>query len=73
MFGYYFDLALRSFKRNKVLTAVMVVLIGVGVAATMTTFAVLRAVSGDPVPGKSAHNFTFVSLLSRCFTSPTVV
>jgi putative ABC transport system permease protein len=57
MFGYYFDLALRSFKRNKVLTAVMVVLIGVGVAATMTTFAVLRAVSGDPVPGKSTHLF----------------
>ncbi len=57
MFGYYLDLALRSFRRNRVLTAVMVVLIGVGVAATMTTFAALRAVSGDPVPGKSARLF----------------
>jgi putative ABC transport system permease protein len=57
MFGYYINLALSSFKRNKVLTAVMVALIGVGVAATMTTFAALRAVSGDPVPGKSARLF----------------
>lgn len=57
MFVYYLDLALRSFRRNKVLTALMVALIGIGVAATMTTFAALRAVSGDPVPDKSAWLF----------------
>lgn len=57
MFGYYLTLALRSLKRNPLLTALMVGLIGLGVAATMTTWAALRAVSGDPVPGKSAHLF----------------
>lgn len=57
MFGHYLTLALRSLKRNPLLTALMVGLIGVGVAATMTTWAALRAVSGDPVPGKSAHLF----------------
>lgn len=55
MFAYYFDLALRSFRRNAALTALMVALIGIGMAATMTTFAALRAISSDPVPGKSAE------------------
>lgn len=57
MFGYYLDLALRGWKRNPVLTALMIALVGVGVAATMTAFAALRAVSGDPVPGKSSRIF----------------
>lgn len=57
MFGYHLTLAWRSLRRNPVLTSLMVLLIGVGVAACMTTWAALRAVSGDPVPGKSAHLF----------------
>jgi putative ABC transport system permease protein len=57
MFVYYLNLALRSLKRNPALTALMVALVGVGVAAVMTTYAALRAVSGDPVPGKSAGIF----------------
>ena len=32
MFGYYLDLALRSLRRNKVLTALMVLAIAVGSA-----------------------------------------
>ncbi|MBU6415776.1 MAG: ABC transporter permease [Xanthomonadaceae bacterium] len=58
MFGYYFDLALRSLKRNPALTALMVVAIGFGVAASMITYSVFRAVSGNPIPDKSAQLFT---------------
>lgn len=54
MFAYYLDLALRSLKRNPALTALMIVTIGFGVAASMTTWSVFRAVSGDPIPWKSS-------------------
>lgn len=57
MFIYYLDLALRSLKRNKVLTALMVVAIAVGIGASMTTLTVMHLLSGDPLPGKSAHIF----------------
>jgi putative ABC transport system permease protein len=55
MFGYYLDLALRSLKRNKVLTTLMVLAIAVGIGASMTTLTVMHILSGDPLPGKSAH------------------
>ncbi|MGH8115550.1 MAG: ABC transporter permease, partial [Rhodanobacteraceae bacterium] len=54
---YYLDLALRSLKRNKMLTALMILTIGFGVAASMTTWSVFRAVSGDPIPWKSSKLF----------------
>ena len=57
MFAYYLDLALRSLKRNKALTGLMILTIGFGVAASMTTWSVLRAVSGDPIPWKSSKLF----------------
>jgi putative ABC transport system permease protein len=53
MFGYYLDLALRSLKRNKILTALMVVAIALGIGASMTTLTVLHVLSGDPLPDKS--------------------
>jgi putative ABC transport system permease protein len=53
MFAYYFDLALRSFRRNKVLTALMVLAIALGIGASMTTLTVFHVLSGDPVPGRS--------------------
>lgn len=53
MFAYYCDLALRSFKRNKVLTALMVLAIALGIGASMTTLTVFYILSGDPMPGKS--------------------
>jgi putative ABC transport system permease protein len=53
MFGYYIDLALRSLKRNKVLTALMVVCIGLGIGAGMTMLTVLHVMSGDPLPARS--------------------
>ena len=55
MFAYYIDLALRSLKRNKALTALMILTVGFGVAASMTTWSVFRAVSGDPIPWKSSR------------------
>jgi putative ABC transport system permease protein len=57
MFAYYLDLALRSLKRNRALTALMILTIAFGVAASMTTWSVFRAVSGDPIPWKSAQLF----------------
>ncbi|MCX7513667.1 ABC transporter permease [Frateuria hangzhouensis] len=54
MFGYYLDLALRSLKRNKALTALMVLAIAVGIGASMTTLTVVHLLSGDPIPGKSS-------------------
>ncbi|MBS0557168.1 MAG: ABC transporter permease [Proteobacteria bacterium] len=57
MFGYYLDLALRSLKRNPALTVLMVMAIGFGVAASMITYSVFRAVSGNPIPDKSAQLF----------------
>jgi putative ABC transport system permease protein len=57
MFAYYLDLALRSLKRNKVLTALMVIAIAVGIGASMTTLTVMHLLSGDPLPGKSGTLF----------------
>ena len=57
MFGYYFNLALRSFRRNKVLTALMVLAIALGIGASMTTLTVFHVLSGDPIPQKSDKLF----------------
>ncbi|WP_369977050.1 ABC transporter permease [Xanthomonas bundabergensis] len=57
MFGYYFRLALRSFRRNKVLTALMVLAIALGIGASMTTLTVFYVLSGDPIPQKSDKLF----------------
>src|SRR5580698_8893192 len=53
MFGYYIRLALRSLRRNAVLTALMIAAIAVGIGASMTTLTVFRAMLGDPIPQKS--------------------
>jgi putative ABC transport system permease protein len=55
MFAYYLDLALRSLKRNKALTVLMVLAIAVGIGASMTTLTVMHLLSGDPLPHKSAR------------------
>jgi putative ABC transport system permease protein len=57
MLAYYLELALRSLRRSPGLTALMVLAIGFGVAASMTTWSVFRAVSGDPIPWKSSQLF----------------
>lgn len=58
MFAYYFALALRSLRRSRVITVLMVLAIGLGIAACMTTLTVYRVLSGDPLPGRSGRLFT---------------
>ena len=57
MFGYYLDLAWRSLRRTPVLTGLMVLAIGLGIGACITTLTVLHLLSGDPLPGKSGQLF----------------
>jgi putative ABC transport system permease protein len=57
MLSYYFDLALRSFKSSRGLTALMLLTIAMGVAACMTTLTVFHVLSGNPIPGKSSQLF----------------
>jgi putative ABC transport system permease protein len=57
MFGYYLGLAIRSLKRSVALTILMIIAIGVGIGASMTTLAVFRAMSGDPIPQRSRQLF----------------
>lgn len=57
MFAYYLKLGLRSLRRNPVLTALMVLTLAVGVATSMSTLTVLRAMSGDPIPSRSDRLF----------------
>ena len=53
MFSYYLQLGLRSLRRNPILTALMVVGIGLGIAASMTTLTVMHLMGSDPIPWKS--------------------
>ena len=55
MFGYYLHLAWRSLRRAPILTGLMVLAIGLGIGASMTMLTVLHVMSGDPLPGRSAH------------------
>ncbi|RYG13455.1 MAG: FtsX-like permease family protein [Burkholderiales bacterium] len=57
MLAYYFKLAVRSFRRNKVLTSLMVLAIALGIGASMTTLTVFYVLSGDPIPQKSDKLF----------------
>lgn len=53
MFSYYVRLALASMRRTPVLSALMVLALGLGIGAFMTTFTVYYLMSGDPIPHKS--------------------
>ena len=53
MIQYYFLLGVRSLRRNPVLTALMVLILAVGVAASVSTLTILHVMSGDPLPHKS--------------------
>jgi putative ABC transport system permease protein len=57
MFAYYLQLGLRSLRKNPLLTLLMVMAIGCGVAASMTTYSVFRATSNNPIPQKSSQLF----------------
>lgn len=53
MFSYYFLLGVRSLRRNPALTALMVLTLAVGVAASVSTLTILHVMSGNPIPHKS--------------------
>lgn len=57
MWRYYFRLGLRSLKRNPFLTALMVLILGFGVGASMTAYTVMHVLGGDPIPHKSGKLF----------------
>ena len=57
MFAYYCNLAVRSFRRDKALTALMVLAVAFGIGACMTTLTVFHVLSGDPIPGRSDRLF----------------
>ena len=57
MFSYYFKLGVRSLRRNPALTALMVLILAVGVAASVSTLTILHMMSGDPIPHKSDRLF----------------
>lgn len=60
MFAYYFTLGLRSLRRNPALTALMILTLAVGVAASIATLTILHAMSANPLPHKSERVFTTV-------------
>jgi putative ABC transport system permease protein len=45
MLQYYLQLGFRSLRRNPVLTALMVMAVGFGVASSMTTYTVFSAMA----------------------------
>lgn len=57
MFIHYLELAWRSARSSKGLSALMVLALALGIGACMTTLTVYHALSGDPIPGKSARLF----------------
>jgi putative ABC transport system permease protein len=57
MFRYYVDLAWRSLRRQRALTVLMVLALGLGIGACMTTLTVYHVLSGDPIPDKSDRLF----------------
>ncbi len=57
MLSYYFFLGIRSLRRNPALTALMVLTLAIGVAASVSTLTILHVMSGDPIPQKSDRLF----------------
>jgi putative ABC transport system permease protein len=53
MFSYYLKLAIKSIRRNWVMSALMVLALGLGIGTFMTTYTVYYLMSGDPIPHKS--------------------
>ena len=57
MLSYYFLLGVRSLRRNPALTALMVLTLAIGVAASVSTLTILHVMSSDPIPHKSDRLF----------------
>jgi putative ABC transport system permease protein len=57
MFNYNVKLALKSMRRNPILTGLMVTAIAVGIGVSMTTLTVYYMMSSNPIPDKSSVLF----------------
>jgi putative ABC transport system permease protein len=57
MIRYYLGLGLKSLRRAPVLTALIVMILAVGIGASMTSLTMLLVMSGDPIPQKSDRLF----------------
>jgi putative ABC transport system permease protein len=55
MFSYNVELALRGLQRFPKSTLLAVLTVALGLAASMTTLALLHTLSADPLPGRSQH------------------
>ncbi|MGN6321579.1 MAG: ABC transporter permease [Dyella sp.] len=53
MLGYYLDLSIRSIRRHKVLSALMMVTVALGISTSITMLTVLHNLSGNPLPQRS--------------------
>lgn len=58
MFSYYSWLGFRSLRRNPWLTGLMILILSVGVAASVSTLTILHMMSADPIPEKSDRLFS---------------
>jgi putative ABC transport system permease protein len=57
MFSYNVKLALKSMRRNPIMTALMVTAIAVGIGVSMTTLTVYYLMNSNPIPEKSDNLF----------------
>ncbi len=55
MFRYSFELAVRGLRRFPKSTLLAVLTVALGLAASMTTLALLHRLAADPLPGRSQH------------------
>jgi putative ABC transport system permease protein len=53
MLRYYTSLAIRNLRSHFMLSSLLILAIGFGIAASSTTYAIFHAMSGDPIPQKS--------------------
>jgi len=57
MFKYNVKLALKSMRRNPIMTSLMIAAIAVGIGVSMTTLTVYYLMSSNPIPSKSNELF----------------
>ena len=57
MLLYYLRLSLLSYRRNPVLSSLMVVAVGIGISAYMIVYTLNYTMGGDPIPHKSSQLF----------------
>ena len=65
MIGYYFRLALASFRRTPGLTALMVLAVAIGIGVCVTTLTIYHAMSGNPIWWKSDQLYAVTLDLDR--------